>query len=155
MAATRPGSTDPLPHGWPRRVRSAVVHAISLAHPSLPASRGWAAKSWNDRVRLREENNRLRQEISLSREEIRIKDARMHHFEAQSRPHCPPTDRLAILELRVARSWSLAQTARTFLVTPLTISSWMARLDEGGPDALVRLSVPVNRFPEFIGYLIR
>jgi len=54
-----------------------------------------------------------------------------------------------------ARSWSLAQTARTFLVTPLTISSWMARLDEDGPDALVRLPEPVNRFPDFVGYLVR
>src|SRR5438093_11144389 len=54
-----------------------------------------------------------------------------------------------------ARSWSLAQTARTFLVTPLTIASWMGRLDEEGPDALVRLSEPVNRFPDFVAYLVK
>src|SRR5439155_4377784 len=88
-------------------------------------------------------------------EETRIKDARMQHLEAQKRPHYPPTERMAILELRAARSWSLAQTARTFLVTPLTIASWTTRLDEEGPDALVRLPEPVNRFPEFVGYLVR
>jgi transposase InsO family protein len=31
----------------------------------------------------------------------------------------------------------------------------MGRLDEEGPDALVQLPVPVNRFPEFVGYLVR
>jgi len=40
-------------------------------------------------------------------------------------------------------------------VTPLTIASWTARLDEEGPDALVRLIEPVNRFPEFVGYVVR
>lgn len=79
----------------------------------------------------------------------------MQHIAPQKRPHYPPTERLAILELRAARSWSLAQTARNFLVTALTIASLTARLDEEGPDALVRLPEPVNRFPDFVGYLVR
>src|SRR5438034_5825670 len=79
----------------------------------------------------------------------------MQHIEAQKRPHYPPTERLAILQLRAARNWSLAQTARNFLVTPVTIASWMARLDEEGPDTLVRLPEPVNKFPDFVGYLVR
>ena len=79
----------------------------------------------------------------------------MQHIDAQKRPHYPPTARLAILELRAACSWSLAQTARVFLVTPVTIACWMARLDEDGADALVRLPEPVNKFPDFVGYLVR
>ncbi len=98
----------PLPRGWPRRVRSAVIQVISLAGTSMAATRGWAAASMNRSLRQRAENDRLEQEIHLMREEIRIKDARMHHLEAQKRPHYPPTERLAILELRAARSWSLA-----------------------------------------------
>src|SRR5713226_5505930 len=31
----------------------------------------------------------------------------------------------------------------------------MARLDEKGPNALVRLPEPVNKFPDFVGYLVR
>jgi len=31
----------------------------------------------------------------------------------------------------------------------------MGRLDEEGPDALVRLPEPVNRFPDFVSYLVR
>ena len=79
----------------------------------------------------------------------------MEQLEAHRRPHYPPTKRLAILELRAARGWSLAQTARIFLVTPLTIASWMGRLDEEGPDSLVRLPEPVNKFPELIAYLVK
>jgi len=131
------------------------VHAISLADFTLTTALGWAAQSLNPRLRLRAEIERLQQEIQLLREESRIKDARMQQLEAQKRPHYPPTSRLAILELRAACNWSLAQTARTFLVTPATITSWMARLDEDGPQALVRLPDPVNRFPDFVGYLVR
>jgi putative transposase len=41
------------------------------------------------------------------------------------------------------------------LVTPLTVVSWMHRLDDEGPDALVQVPEPVNRFPDFVGYLVR
>ncbi len=144
-----------LPRGWPHRIRSAAVHALSLAEFALTAALGWAAQSLNPRLRLRAELERLQQEIQLLREETRIKDSRMQHIEAPKRPHYPPTERLAILELRAARNWSLAQTARTFFVTPVTIASWMARLDEDGPQALVRLPEPVNKFPDFVGYIVR
>lgn len=43
-AANRVG-TLPLPYGRPRRVRSAVVHAVSLAQAYLTVTRGWAAIS--------------------------------------------------------------------------------------------------------------
>jgi transcriptional regulator with XRE-family HTH domain len=148
-------SKIPLPRGWPRRVRSAVIHTISLARTSVTHSRSWAANHFNDRIRLKTENERLRNEILLLREETWIKDARMEQIPAHRRPHYPPVERLAILELRAARGWSQAQTAEHFLVTPLTISSWNRRLDEEGADALVRIPVPVNTFPEFVGYLVR
>ncbi len=134
----------PLPKAWPRSVRSAVVHAVSLAHFSLTSARAVAANSINARIRLKEENDRLRQEIALLREELRIKDARMERIPAQRRPHYPPTERLAILELRAARAWSIAQTARRLLVTPLTVTSWMRRLDDEGPDALDSNREPVG-----------
>ena len=36
-----------------------------------------------------------------------------------------------------------------------TIASWMKRLDEEGEGALVQVGEPVNKFPEFVGYLVR
>jgi len=145
----------PLPRGWPRCVRSAAVHAISLADLALTRTLAWAADSLNPRLRIQAELERLQREISLLHEEIRIKDVRMEQIEPHRRPYYPPTARLAILELRAAHGWSLAQTARAFLVTSLTIASWTGRLNEEGSDALVRLPEPVNRFPDSVGYLVR
>jgi len=144
----------PLPVGASRR----TGHAGSAPRSSTPSrwrrtsltlARGWVANSANERIRLKTENDRLRQEIGLLREEMHIKDCRMLQIPAQRRPHYPPVERLAILELRAARAWSLAKTAEHFLVTPLTIASWNSRLDEEGPDALVQIRIPVSRFPEF------
>jgi transcriptional regulator with XRE-family HTH domain len=123
-----------LPKGWPSRVRSSVVHAVSHPHFSLTLARGVAANSINGRMR--------------------IKDSRMLRLPAHRRPNDPPTERLAILELRAARGWSTAEAARRLLVTPLAISSRMTRLDQEGSDALVRLLEPANRFPEFVGYIV-
>jgi transposase InsO family protein len=132
-----------------------VIHAISLAHFSLTATRSWAANNWNARLRLKAENDRLREELALVQEEMRIKDSRMLCIPAQRRPHYPPTERLSILELRAARAWSLSQTARHLLITTATVSSWMGRLDEEGSKALVQTREPVNKFPEFVAYIVR
>ena len=50
-----------LPKGWPSRVRSSAVQAISLAHFSLTFARGVAANSINKRMRLQAGVDRLRQ----------------------------------------------------------------------------------------------
>ena len=150
MPQSNSGSKLHLPKFWSRRVRSALVHVVALAQYAAVYTRGWAADSRNTRVRLRAAVAELQQEIALLRAEIRIKDARMACLSAQRRPHYPPRERLEILELRAARAWSLQQTAAAFLVTPATIGSWMNRLDEAGPKALVQLRTPVNKFPEFV-----
>jgi len=118
-------------------------------------TRSWAADSRNARVRLTAERDRLAQEVTLLREEIRIKDARLARIEARRRPHYPPTERLAILALRAARGWSLEQTAKAFLVTADTVASWMKRADEAGEQALVQTNEPVNKFPDFVRTIVQ
>jgi transposase InsO family protein len=104
---------------------------------------------------LTAERDRLAQEVTLLREEIRIKDARLARIEARRRPHYPPTERLAILALRAARGWSLEQTAKAFLVTADTVASWMKRADEAGEQALVQTNEPVNKFPDFVRTIVQ
>jgi putative transposase len=58
-------------------------------------------------------------------------------------------------QLRAARGWSLAQTARVFHLTTTTIAFWMKRLDEEGPKALLQTHSPVNRFPDFVRALVQ
>lgn len=154
MAAEKP-PTIPLPKSWTKHVRTAMLHAISLAQYATAYTRSWAADSANGRIRIKAENDRAQQEILHLREEMRIKDVRMGQISPHRRPYYPPTERMAILELRAARGWSYEQTAETFLVTADTIASWMKRLDEEGPEALVQLREPVNKFPEFVRYAIR
>jgi transcriptional regulator with XRE-family HTH domain len=144
-----------LPKGWQDCVQSAVLHAIALAHYALVYAHAWAADSINARVRLAAENSRLHEACALLREELRLKDARVAQIAPQRRPHYTPHERMAILELRAARGWSLKQTADTFLVTLATITAWLKRIDDQGANALLQLREPVNKFPDFVRYIVQ
>ena len=113
------------------------------------------ADSINARVRLAAQNDSLHEACALLREELRIKDARTAQIAPQQRPHYGPLERMAILELRAVRGWSLKQTADTFFLTSATIASWMKRIDQEGPDALLQLREPVNKFPDFVRYIVQ
>jgi hypothetical protein len=95
--------TLPLPTGWTKTVRVAMLHVIALAQFSLACVEARLARRKSCRRRLRSEHNRLRPEVELLREEQRIKDARMSRLAPQKRPHYLPMERMAILELRAAR----------------------------------------------------
>ncbi len=150
----QPQFSVPLPTSWPKHAKAATLHVISLAHFVLSHVRGFAISSPIHRVRLAAERDRLDSEVALLREEIRIKDARMANLAPHRRPHYQPTERMAILELMAARGWSKAQVGRRFLVTDDTVASWSGRIEEDGPSALVRTTVPVNKFPDFVAAMV-
>jgi putative transposase len=152
---SKPALSIPFPKSWPAKVRSAMLHVVSLAKYAAVYTRSWAADCPNARVRLGAEQKRCEEDNALLREELRIKDARMGGIAAHHRPFYRATERLAILELKAARGWSLEQTAKTFFVCPKTIAAWMKRIDEDGAAALVQLPVPVNRFPDFVRYAVQ
>jgi putative transposase len=143
-------STLPLPRGWTETVRAAVLHVISLARFSLACAEGQLDRHHARRSWLRADNDQLRQELALVREELRIKDARMSRLTPQKRPHYLPTERMAILALRAARGWTVDDTAAAFHVTPLTIRDWMGRLETEGTEKFLDLGTPVNTFPDFV-----
>ena len=145
----------PLPKSWPQNVRTAVLHVISLAHVAIVHARSFVINSPSARTRLAGDLQGSLGEISLLEEELRIKDARMAMIGAHRRPHYRPMERMAILELKAARGWSQAETARRFLVKPTTIASWLRRIEDAGAAPLVQLREPVNRFPDLVRYLVR
>jgi len=155
MPADRPDPPLRLPKSWPDHLCSAMVHVLSLARLACGAARGWAAEQINTRVRLKAELGRCHEEIAHLREEMRIKDARMARAPARRLPYYSATERMSILELRAARGWSLEQTARAFLLAAATVVAWVKRMDEGGPNVLVRLNEPVNKFPDFVRYIVQ
>jgi len=83
---TAPGPV-PLPDAWPAQVRAALLHAFALAHLGIVHVHTWCVNSPIARVRLAADNERLRAEIGLLHEELRIKDARMAKIPARERPH--------------------------------------------------------------------
>jgi cell division protein FtsB len=155
MSAKENAPKIALPRSWKDNVKSAMLHVISLAQFGMAYTRGWAANSINARIRLKAKCERLEQQVARLTEEIRIKDARMARLDARNRPHYPASERMAILLLRAAHGWSLKQTAHRFLVTSATIASWVKRVDEQGPKALVQLREPVNKFPVFVRYAVQ
>ncbi len=155
MPAKPSSSEIPLPRGWPSCVKTAILQVISLAQFALAYTRGWAANSPNSRIRLRAELDRALQLIALLREQLAIHKLRMAQLPPHRRPYYRPTERMSILQLKAACGWSLTQTAQEFLITADTIRSWLKRVDEEGPNALVQLREPVNKFPAFVRYLVQ
>jgi predicted RNA polymerase sigma factor len=123
MPAKSPSPVIPIPRDWSSHVRSAVLHTVALAQFTLVHAQSWAANNTNHRLQNLADVDQARQEIALLNEQIRILNIRMEVIPPSSRPIYPPTERLAILELKAARGWSLDKTAKAFLVTPATIAS--------------------------------
>ena len=96
--------TIPLPKGWPKVVRSGVLHAIALASTALSVAWGRAASSRSSRQRQGADAERLRAEIALYEQELRIKDARWTRVPARRRPYYSPIQRMQILQLKAART---------------------------------------------------
>jgi transposase InsO family protein len=133
---------------------SALLHATALARLAVLG----VVAGFDDgpsRARQAARVARIESRVATLEEELRIKDARLARIPPARRPHHAPEERLAILQLRAATGWTVAETAARFGVTPATIASWMKRLDEEGPAALVRTARPINRFPAFVAELVR
>jgi hypothetical protein len=69
MAFDAHNRSDALPSDWLQRVRSAAIHAISLAQTSLMVARGRAANSYDDRLRLKQEKRGFVTECVLARQD--------------------------------------------------------------------------------------
>jgi len=144
-----------LPKAWPANVKMAVLYAIALAHTAIVHARSMALSNTDARTRRAGDLQGALDGIAMLEEELRIKDGRMAMIDAHRRPYYRPIERMAILELRAARGWSQAETARRFLVKPTTIASWLKRIDERSAAPLVQVREPVNKFPDLVGYVIR
>jgi transposase InsO family protein len=142
--------TAPLPRGWAKHVKSALLHAIAMASAALTVARSCSAPRG-----LRADLERATHEIALLREELDLKDSRWIRLSPRRRPHDTAVQRLRILQLKAARGWSCEQAAKILMIDEQTLKSWLRRIDEEGERALVRTAEPVNRFPDFVRYLVR
>ncbi len=155
MTARKCEADLPLPRGWRKVTRTGVLHAISVAAMAMTSVWSKASAGRSSRQRALAEVDRLRTEVALLTEELDLKDSRLARVPARRRPYYGPVQRMRILKLRAARGWSTKQVADRFVLTEETIASWMKRLDEEGETGLVRLGEPVNKFPDFVAYMVR
>ena len=85
-------ASTPLPRGWTKHVRSALLHSISLATMALTVARGRRTQ-----YGIHAELERAINEIALLREELEIKDARWSRLSSRKRPHYTSIQRMRIL----------------------------------------------------------
>jgi hypothetical protein len=71
-----------LPDNWPKPVRSAILHASSLAHAAIIHTRSWCANSSIARVRLAGQSDQAKHEIALLREELSLPQPSAQHKES-------------------------------------------------------------------------
>ena len=140
----------PRPRGWSKHAKSGLLHAIFLAAMALTVGRSRYARS-----RLQGELERANGEIALLKEELAIKDARWVRLPFRRRPHFTPIERMRILQVKVSRGWSCEQAAEAFMIDEQTMRSWLRPIDEEGEDVLIQMSEPVNKFPDFVRYLVK
>ena len=101
-----------LPKAWPKNVKMTVLRVIALAHTAIVQARSIALNSTDARTRRARDLQGTLDEIAMLEEELRIKDGRMAMIDPHRRPYYRPTERMAILELRAARGWFQAETAK-------------------------------------------
>ncbi len=145
----------PLARGWTKRVKFALIQSVSLAATALTLAHGRASTSRSTSRRLTADLDRATTEIALLREELDIKDDRWSRLPSRRRPYYTPVQRMRVLQLKAARGWSCEQAARAFLINEQTLRSWLERVDEKGERSLIQTAEPVNRFPDFVRYLVQ
>jgi len=143
----------PLPKGWSELTLQAVLHVITLARIVILNAANWPSDKECDGLHLRVENDRLRAEVNLLKQELSIKDARFARLDPRKRPDFLPTERLEILALKAIRGWSNEQIAQCFQLSERSIRRWLHGVEEG--DDIVQLPESVNRYPDYVRVIIR
>jgi transposase InsO family protein len=62
---------------------------------------------------------------------------------------------MRILQVKACRGWSYEQAADAFMIDEQTLRSWCLRVDEEGEGALIQISELVNKYPDFVRYLVK
>jgi len=142
----------PLPRTWHHYAKAAVVHTVALASAVSAIVRGQRINSPLKIARLQARVWQLEQEGAAKDTRIALLHARLSRVPPAKRPHYLPHERLKILLLRAMQHWSNTQTARMLLLDRQTVADWLKNPDK---RRLLALPYPVNRFPDFVRYIVQ
>ena len=121
----------PLPKGWPKLVRQALVLVDSMLKVSFDIEPGRRLDCASHHAREHAEHERLRLDSDSDREVLSLVRARFGRLDPRKRTHYTKAERLRILELKALNGWTIDQTAARVLVDAKTVCRWMKELAEG------------------------
>ena len=101
-------------------------------------------------LRLVCQRDRVTSERELLRREIVILRASRKSIAPHKRPEYHAGERLAILQLKRHRGWSVRKTARRFVIHPNTLRSWIKAIEGCGKLSLFEDAVRWNRIDDLV-----
>ena len=93
-------------------------------------------------------------ELELLRRELDIFRSQRETLLPHRRPDYHPSQRLAILQLRRLRGWSIKKTARYFVVHPNTLHTWIKAIEGSGRSSLIEGAVVWNRIDDVVRWTV-
>ena len=144
-----------LPPRWHKHSHNGLVLVQAALRTAILQVCAGFENSLNPRAALAALVARGTEHGAIYEEVARILGTRIQAIPAHQRPHYAPAERLAILTLRARAGWNAARTARIFSLSAGTIATWTRQLREHGAETLLSTPVPVNRFPDYVGIVLR
>jgi putative transposase len=92
--------------------------------------------------------------LELLRRELDILRAQRQHLPPHRRPDYRPQQRLAILQIKRLRGWSIAKTARRFVLHPNTVRSWSQAIEGRGNSRLLTDAIAWNRIDDLLRWAV-
>ena len=124
---------------------------LSLAYQ---LARARLASAASPIVRLLVQRDHAVSETDLLRREAGILGAQRQGLTPHRRPQYRPAQRLAILQLRRLRGWSIQKTAERFVVHRNTIRAWIRAAEGKGRPSLLDRAVVWNRIDDAVRWTI-
>ena len=108
-----------------------------LLSQAYQLARARLASAGSPILRLLVQRDQEATEVELLRRELAILRAQREDLPAHRRSTYEPTQRLAILQLRRLRGWSIKKTAKHFVLHRNTIRAWIRAAEGKGRPSLL------------------
>ena len=135
-------------------VLSLVDSMAILLSQAYQLARARLASAASPTVRLLVQRDQAFTEVDLCCREVEILRTQRQGLPPQRRPQYRPAQRLAILQLRRLRGWSIQKTAERFVVHRNTIRAWIRAAEGKGRPRLLARAVVWNRIDDAIRWAI-
>ena len=106
-------------------------------------------------VRLLVQRDQAFTEVDLLRRDVEVFRAQREGLPPHRRPDYQPEQRLAILQLRRLRGWSIKKTAKHFVVHRNTVRAWIRAAEGKGRPSLLKGAVVWNRIDDAVRWTVQ